>query len=42
MGARPRVARAGSLPVKAEVARRKFCEGDFSGFEVDADPNMTL
>ena len=26
----------------AEVARRKFAEGDFSGFEVDADPNMTL
>ena len=26
----------------AEVARRKFQEGDFSGFDVDADPNMTL
>ena len=26
----------------AEVARRKFSEGDFAGFDVDADPNMTL
>ena len=26
----------------AEVARRKFQEGDFSSFDIDADPNMTL
>ena len=26
----------------AEVARRKFKEGDFASFDVDADPNMTL
>ena len=26
----------------AEVARRKFNAGDFAGFDVDADPNMTL
>ena len=26
----------------AEVARRKFFEGDFAAFDVDADPNMTL
>ncbi len=26
----------------AEVARRKFAEGDFAEFDVDADPNMTL
>lgn len=26
----------------AEVARRKFQEGDFSPLDVDADPNMTL
>ena len=26
----------------AEVARRKFQEGDFASFDVDADPNMTL
>ena len=26
----------------AEVARRKFTEGDFAAFDVDADPNMTL
>ena len=26
----------------AEVARRKFSAGDFAGFDVDADPNMTL
>ena len=26
----------------AEVARRKFQEGDFSSLDIDADPNMTL
>lgn len=26
----------------AEVARRKFREGDFASFDMDADPNMTL
>ena len=26
----------------AEVARRKFGEGDFASFDMDADPNMTL
>lgn len=26
----------------AEVARRKFGEGDFAEFDIDADPNMTL
>ncbi len=26
----------------AEVARRKFAAGEFSSFDVDADPNMTL
>ena len=26
----------------AEVARRKFKEGDFASFDVDADPNMTV
>ena len=26
----------------AEVARRKFREGDFASFNMDADPNMTL
>ena len=26
----------------AEVARRKFQEGDFASFDIDADPNMTL
>ena len=26
----------------AEVARRKFQEGDFTSFDIDADPNMTL
>lgn len=26
----------------AEVARRKFARGEFSGFDIDADPNMRL
>ena len=26
----------------AEVARRKYREGDYVGFDMDADPNMTL
>lgn len=26
----------------AEVARRKFERGEFAGFDIDADPNMTL
>ena len=38
----PRDACTDNAAMIAEVARRKFAEGDFSDFSVDADPNMTL
>ena len=38
----PRNACTDNAAMIAEVARRKFQEGNFAGFDVDADPNMTL
>lgn len=38
----PRDACTDNAAMIAEVARRKFERGEFSGFDIDADPNMTL
>ena len=38
----PRDACTDNAAMIAEVARRKFECGEFSGFDIDADPNMTL
>lgn len=38
----PRDACTDNAAMIAEVARRKLERGEFSGFDIDADPNMTL